>query len=62
MLSLLADEMYNSDPVLKKEFDSKVEEDEKFRDNPRERLNFFYKKSKYYDSKLNVYPILRVIN
>lgn len=56
----IAEEMYKENEELRKEFLSKVESDEKFRNNPRSRMNFFYERSKYYDQKHNVYPILRM--
>jgi hypothetical protein len=57
----IAQKMYDSSKKLKDEFDKKLNEDEKFKKNPRERLNFFYKHSPYYDKQYNSYPILRVI-
>jgi len=56
----MAEQMLKDDPELKKEFEKKLAEDEAFRNNPYERLNFFYKKSPYWDHKLNLYPVLRV--
>jgi len=51
--------MYNEDPELRKEFEKKLSEDENFRLDPRMRLNFFYERSPYFDSKMNLYPIFR---
>lgn len=51
--------MYNEDPILRKEFDKRLSEDEKFRNEPYARLNFFYERSPYFDKKLNLYPIFR---
>ncbi|GBD91695.1 zinc carboxypeptidase [bacterium BMS3Abin04] len=56
----IAEKMAENNPKLKQEFLTKVNEDEKFRNNPRERLNFFYKRSPYYDSHYLVYPVARV--
>jgi hypothetical protein len=56
----LAEEMLNSDPDLKKEFEKKLSEDEAFRNNPYERLNYFYKRLPYWDKALNLYPIMRI--
>ncbi len=56
----LAEEMLKNDPALKKEFEKKLAEDESFRNNPYERLNFFYKRSPYWDKQLNLYPIMRI--
>lgn len=57
----IAQKMYIENPELKKEFDELVNNDPEFAKSPRRRLNFFYEKSKYYDSKLYVYPVLRVL-
>lgn len=57
----IAEEMYKNDPLLKEEFDKKVESDEEFKKSVKERLDFFYMRSPYYDSKHNVYPVLRVL-
>lgn len=56
----IAKEMLEKDTNLKKEFENKLAEDEKFRNNPYQRLNFIYEHSPYYDSNLNVYPIFKV--
>ncbi|HSL90465.1 MAG TPA: M14 family metallopeptidase [Ignavibacteriaceae bacterium] len=56
----MAEEMLKNDPELKKEFEKKLAEDEAFRNNPYERLNFFYKRSPYWDKALNLYPIVQI--
>ncbi len=60
VMEKIARQMMERDPELKKEFEKKLAEDENFRKNPRERLNFFYSRSPYMDEHLNVYPVLRV--
>lgn len=60
VMEKIAEEMLKKDSELKKEFEKKLAEDESFRNNPYERLNFFYKRSPYWDEQLNVYPILRI--
>ncbi len=57
-----AEKMMEKNPDLKEEFEKKLKEDEKFRKNPYERLNFFYKRSPYFDKELNVYPVMRLDN
>ena len=54
--------MMKDDPTLRNEFYKKVNEDEVFRNNPGERLEFFYKHSPFYDKGENVYPIMRLMN
>lgn len=55
----MAEQMLDNDPGLKKEFEQKLAQDESFRNNPYERLNFFYKRSPYWDQQLNLYPIMK---
>ncbi len=57
----IASKMAEDNPNLKEEFLKKVEEDEKFRNSARLRLDFFYQRSPYFDKQLNVYPVMRVI-
>lgn len=59
VMEKIAEEMLKENPELKKEFENKLAEDESFRKNPFERLNFFYKKSPYWDKHLNLYPVMR---
>ncbi len=56
----IAEKMADENPKLKDEFLNKLKTDEQFRNNPRQRLNFFYERSPYYDKKHNVYPVMRV--
>ncbi len=56
----IAAEMLLHDMELKKEFEEKLISDDTFRNNSYERLNFFYKKSPYWDKQLNLYPIMRI--
>lgn len=57
-----AKQMIKDDPALRNEFYKKVNDDEAFRNNSGERLDFFYKRSPFYDKGENVYPILRLLN
>ena len=54
--------MIENDPSLKNEFYKKLESDEKFRNNPLDRLDFFYRRSPFFDKGENVYPIMRILN
>ncbi len=60
VMEKVALQMMKDDPSLKEEFENKLTSDEKFRKSPRERLNFFYERSPYYDKEYNVYPVVRV--
>ena len=56
----IAKQMLKNDLKLSKEFYTKLDSDENFRNNPSERLDFFYRKSPYFDKAEKVYPIMRV--
>jgi len=57
----LAEKMLAGDPVLKKEFETRLK-DESFSKNPRARLNFFYERSKFYEvQRVGVYPVGRIL-
>jgi hypothetical protein len=57
-----AKQMIKNDPELRTEFYKKLNDDESFKNNSGERLDFFYKRSPFYDKGENVYPIMRLIN
>ncbi len=58
----LAVEMLASDPELKAEFEAQLDADSTFRDSPRDRWYFFYKRSKYYEKDVNYYPVARLMS
>lgn len=60
VMEKIAEDMLAGDPELKREFETKLKEDEDFKNNPRSKLDFFYERSLYWDKKRNVYPILRL--
>lgn len=53
--------MIEKNQSLKNEFHRKLESDEKFRNRPLDRLDFYYRKSPFFDKGENVYPIMRLI-
>ena len=57
-----AKQMMKADASLRNEFYKKLNEDESFRNDGGERLDFFYKRSAFYDRGENVYPIMRLLN
>jgi murein tripeptide amidase MpaA len=61
VLEKLARDMLAKDPALKKEFEAKVATDSTFAKSPSARLNFFYKRSPYWDTAIGVYPVARVM-
>lgn len=56
----LAREMLEKSPELRKEFEEKLK-DESFAKNPYARLNFFYQRSPYYDKRIGLYPVGRIV-
>jgi hypothetical protein len=57
----IAAKMMKENPELKEEFEQKLKTNEKFRKNPRARLDFFYQRSPYSDEELNMYPVMKVV-
>ena len=60
ILEKIAREMLEKDANLKKEFDERLK-DETFAKNPRARLNFFYERSPYFDKRMGLYPVGRIV-
>ena len=60
VIEKLAREMMAKNPALRKEFEERVASDAKFAASPRQRLEFFYTRSPYRDSQLNLYPVGRL--
>jgi len=56
-----AREMLSKDPNLRKEFEQKKATDAAFAKNPEAIINWFYSKSPWWDSQLNLYPIGRML-
>lgn len=56
-----AKQMIKEDSQLRAEYYKMLNEDESFRNNSGERLDFFYKRSPFYDKGENVYPIMRLV-
>jgi murein tripeptide amidase MpaA len=61
ILEKLAREMLAKDPALRDEYQKKLASDPKFAANPRARLEFFYRRSPYWDKQMNLYPVGRII-
>ena len=56
----LAREMMATNPELRAEFERRLADEPEFAASPRERLQFFYERSPYWDPELNLYPVGRV--
>jgi zinc carboxypeptidase len=61
VLEKLAREMLAADPHLRDEYQKKLASDPKFAASPRERLQFFYRRSPYWDRQMNLYQVGRII-
>lgn len=55
----MARRMLAEDEALRAEFEKKLAEDEEFAADPRARLDFFYRRSPYYDDRYLLYPVGR---
>jgi hypothetical protein len=56
----LARQMLIDDAALRREFETRLARDAEFAKDPRQRLDFFYRRSPYADTQLNVYPVGRL--
>jgi murein tripeptide amidase MpaA len=61
VMETVAREMLAKDPKLKEEFESKLRSDTAFAANPSARLHFFYERSPYWDTQMNLYPVARLM-
>lgn len=61
VLEKLAREMLAKDPKLRDEYQQKLASDPKFAASPRARLEFFYRRSPYWDAQMNLYPVGRIV-
>jgi hypothetical protein len=60
VLEALAREMLENDSALRQQFENLVMTDKDFSSSPSRRLEFFYKRSPYWDPQMNLYPVGRV--
>ena len=47
------------DPVIKAEFEKRLETDEAFKKSPDQRFEFFYRKHASWDNRMNMYPVYK---
>jgi len=57
----MAEKMLGEDPALAREFEEKLKSDDRFRNNPKERLQWFYQRTPFYDDRAGLYPVAREI-
>lgn len=55
----VAREMLKKDPALQQEFQKKLAEDPEFARDPHARLDFFYRRHPSWDTRFNLYPVMR---
>ena len=55
----MARRMLEEDDELRAEFEARLESDPDFAASPRERLQFFYRRTPFYDARHRVYPVYR---
>jgi hypothetical protein len=61
-LEPLAQRMLAADPALRAEFAERLQTDGEFARSPGARLEFFYRRSPYWDDALNLYPGARLLD
>jgi len=55
----VAEKMLSDDPALKADFERRLREDPAFANDPRARLEFFYRRHPSWDERYRLYPVLR---
>lgn len=61
VLEKLARKMLNENPAIRDSFEKHMATDPDFAGNPMRRLYFFYQNSPYWDQKMNVYPVGKLL-
>jgi Zinc carboxypeptidase len=56
----LAREMMAKDPELREQFEQRLSTDKRFASDPQARLDFFYRRSPWWDRELGLYPVGRL--
>ncbi|HVP53256.1 MAG TPA: hypothetical protein VMT05_14155, partial [Terriglobales bacterium] len=56
----LAREMLAKDPTLREEFERRLADNQQFAGDPKARLDFFYRRSPWWDRELGLYPVGRL--
>jgi murein tripeptide amidase MpaA len=57
----LGRQMLASDPKLREEYEKKLQSDPAFASSSHARLQFFYRRSPYWDPQMNLYPVGRIV-
>jgi hypothetical protein len=59
ILEPMAQRMLDSIPELRAEFEKRRRDDPAFAANPKARLDWFYRRTPFYDDQANLYPVAR---
>lgn len=62
VMEKMARKMLAENPALKREFEEKKSNDEEFANDPRAILDWFYRRTPYWDKRINVYPVGRILD
>jgi len=60
VMETIARDMLAKNPKLKEEFERRLDEDPEFAASPEARLEFFYRRSPWWDPRLGLYPVGRL--
>ncbi len=60
ILEPIARRMLAADPGLRAEFEDRLKNDQAFAQDPSQRLDFFYRRSPYWDARHSLYPVARL--
>ena len=60
VMESLARDMLSKDPALQAEFERRLETDQEFAGSPEARLDFFYRRSPWWDPRVGLYPVGRL--
>jgi hypothetical protein len=52
--------LYKKLPKLRKDYQIRMDRDDRFREDPEQRLDFWIREIPYHDPSYNHYPILRI--
>jgi Zinc carboxypeptidase len=61
VLDSIAQRMLKNDPALKKDFETLLSQDSTFAKRPNERMDYFYRRSKWADPEQNLFPVARAL-
>jgi len=62
VMEKVAREMLEEDEELRQEFDEKMTGDPEFADNPRRILDWFYRRTPYWDDRKDMYPVGKIFD